>query len=97
MAERKPLPGWRGNEPDKPEVWWHAPLRLSINPHVTPVSWGGAWFGADGFGMVWLPFGGGAASIIDAQLAAEDAARALVAEMAAALGGSVTWATEGGE
>lgn len=31
------------------------------------------------------------------QLAAEDAARAMVADMAAALGGSVTWPTEGGE
>ncbi len=31
-----------------------------------------------------------------AQLAAEDAARAMVADMATALGGSVTWATEGG-
>lgn len=33
---------------------------------------------------------------MEAQLAAEDAARAMVADMAAALGGSVTWATEGG-
>jgi hypothetical protein len=32
-----------------------------------------------------------------AQLAAEDAARAIVSDMAAALGGSVTWPTEGGE
>jgi hypothetical protein len=32
-----------------------------------------------------------------ARLAAEDAARALVADMAAALGGTVAWPAEGGE
>lgn len=37
------------------------------------------------------------AGIVSAQFAAEDAARAMVADMAAALGGSVTWPTEGGE
>ena len=94
---REPLSGWRGDEPGKPEVWWHPPLRLSVNPHASPVPWGGAWFGADGAGMVWLPFGGDAETVRDAQLAAEDAARAMVADMAAALGGSVTWAAEGGE
>lgn len=36
--------------------------------------------------------GGASDSLAAAKLAAEDAARAMVAEMAAALGGSVTWA-----
>lgn len=81
MAERKPLAGW-----DDCELPAHRDaMVLSVEPtdDGSPIEWG-----IDG--SYWDH--GWAGGDAEARIAAEDAARAMVAEMAAALGGSVTWA-----
>lgn len=83
---REPLPGWRevgsclliGNEV------------VGAIAYVSNHEIDGQWTG-----RVLLGEGGNrffSDSLVDAMLAAEDAARAMVADMAKALGGSVTWA-----
>ncbi len=79
---REPLPGWR----DEYGRWRNELGKMAIVADAE-----GEWYvECDGvYGCVGN-------STVRAQLAAEDAARAMVADMATALGGSVTWATEGG-
>ena len=91
MADRAPLAGWRATAWDANRLYaWFGIVMARIDGDL-----------ADGFvwnlmacsGVSDLPVGAGVEqSLGAAQLAAEDAARALVADMAAALGGSVTWA-----
>lgn len=83
---REPLLGWTfGELPAHP-----AAMVLSVNPtdDGSPTEWA-----VDG----QYCYSGYADGEAGARIAAENAARAMVADMAAALGGSVTWATEGGE
>ena len=85
MAMREPLPGWTG------PVYGRVDLKRScVNIY--------AWY--DGEWQVRIDNRWRCDRLADdlpsAQLAAEDAARAMVADMAAALGGRVTWAKEGG-
>lgn len=83
---REPLPGW---EPRRPSG------SLIVTGDITLI--------ADSDGEWWIDsemedaFGHSPNGMVATMLAAEDAARAMVADMAKALGGSVTWATEGGE
>lgn len=84
MGSREPLAGWM-------RVGQYIILgtaRVATMAYVCNGSlpgWTGRVLIGDGENRI------GGDSLHAAQLAAEDAARALVAEMAAALGGSVTW------
>lgn len=93
---REPLSGWRGDD-GVVSVWYAKQVRLCVSPNAdaNPVLWGVDVFGYQG-GMTCVA-GGEEPTRLAAQIAAEDAARAMVADMAAALGGSVTWPTDGGE
>lgn len=86
MAERKPLAGWVDCElPAHPSA-----MTLSVEPTDNPDD-PTEWVVDGQYCVSARVPGGTVAARIAACIAAEDAARALVAEMAAALGGSVTW------
>lgn len=94
MTKREPLPGW-GISYTKFAEMDAGILHLSVdtqepNKHLPKESQRAArwWIEYEGsWSEAWSTLG-------SAQLAAEDAARALVADMAAALGGTVAWPTE---
>lgn len=77
MAERAPLPGW--SRPGDEDVFNVGPVDMGVTLH-------GYWY---------VDIEGGAHGQVKPgaprRIAAEDAARALVADMAAALGGRVVW------
>lgn len=95
MAKREPCAGWReGDDIESSELELVAGRYCAwVDPDALVYRWGVS---------VDLEYSkeclrhGVASDCVRAQLAAEDAARALAADMAAALGGSVAWATEGG-
>ena len=97
MGSREPLPGWveRDSIQSSERELDCGPCCAWVEPDWrTPYEWGVSVVTDDGAEPVVT---GKADNRRAAQLAAEDAARAMVADMATALGGSVTWATEGGE
>ena len=83
MAERAPLPGW-GEFPDG-----GAALPCPIGMTVA------AGFGDSSYWQLTVTIHRQGHND-NPRIAAEDAARAMVAEMAAALGGRVVWDAEGG-
>ena len=89
MGNREPLAGW---------TWENEVTRILPTGQMATFKVfisrenGNAWWECHEYGGPW-PYDDRQFDRTDAaQIAAEDAARALVAEMAAALGGSVTWA-----
>ena len=96
MGSREPLGIWRAASLDGGRVYaWFGAVMARIDGDPAD---GFTWNLTANAGVSSLPVGAGEEQSLDAaRLAAEDAARAMVAEMAAALGGSVTWAAEGGE
>ena len=90
MGSREPLSGW--------VELWHRGKNLKQGGVTLEVSRDGYWKArANNNGPRGVLLRAVPPTALTAQLAAEDAARAMVADMAAALGGSVTWAAEGGE
>lgn len=82
MAKREPLAGWAPTPNGRYHVLVHNGLELWVTDEGYEVDVSGREDGE-------------ASDRGAAQLAAEDAARALVADMAKALGGTVAWSTEG--
>ena len=89
MGNREPLAGW---------TWENEVTRILPTGQMATFKVfisrenGNAWWECHEYGGPW-PYDDRQFDRTDAaQIAAEDAARALVADMAAALGGSVTWA-----
>ena len=85
---REPLPGWIDISHS------HSVLGHLIEVTPSPYAPSEANVGIRPTGGATVRFL--APNVNAAKIAAEAAARAMVADMAAALGGSVTWATEGG-
>lgn len=84
MGSREPLPGW--------VKLWHGGLHLKQGGVTLEVSRDGYWKArANANGPRNVIQRADSPNPTAAQLAAEDAARAMVDEMVAALGGSVTW------
>lgn len=78
MGSREPLAGWYTRIGWKHHVMIHDGVELFADHSGWDV-------------VAAAELNGHEAGLVPAQLAAEDAARALVAEMAAALGGRVAW------
>ena len=79
MSDRQPLPGWT-MEDHGGFTHWSLPISGRVRLTVSKAPGSRAWWG------VVVPVDGHRADAVAAQLAAEDAARALLAEMAGALG-----------
>lgn len=99
MDERKPLAGWRntfflgGGQVLRAGPYLHCGISNPLFPPESVTSWSVGVEAATGSVNLAL---GRCMSHDAARFAAEDAARALVADMAAALGGRVVWDAEGG-
>ena len=85
MADRAPLAGWRRQSDALSTIEYGDELWASV--YRSPVAGAFIWYAS----VDPKIRRGEINNVVAAKLAAEDAARALVADMAAALGGRVVW------